>query len=503
MIRRLWSFSDRYYILHLTWFAFFLSFVVWFNMAPLATTIQQDLGLTTEQLKVLAICNLALTIPARIVVGMILDRFGPRFVFSALLVLALIPCSIAATATNFNQLVWSSLATGIMGSGFVVGVRMVAEWFPPQEIGFAQGIYGGWGNFGAAAAQFTLPALAVATTFLSNGAVNWRLAVLLTGIVAALYGVVYFLCVEDTPPGKVYQRPQRHGAMPVMSANSFWAMMALDMGMWLSLGILTFPLTQPQIHFLQGWQELLCWGFLAGLFLLQTYKSWQVNREVVGSLNPLNSNFLKSSKTYPSAQRYQFRQIALLSFTYLTNFGAQLAVFSILPMFFEQTFALNRVTAGMLAAISYPFLNLVSRPSGGLISDKSSSRKWTMTLFTAGIGVGFLLMSRINSHWSLPIAIGVTLLCAYFVQAGAGATFSLVPLIKRDITGQIAGIVGAYGNVGSVVYLTVYNFTNTWTLFSTMGVVALICASLCGFFLQEPSASFAENDAIPKVEQSN
>lgn len=144
MIRSLWSFRNRDRILHLTWFAFFLSFVVWFNMAPLATTIQQDLRLTTEQLKVLAICNLALTIPAQIVVGIILDRFGPRLVFSALLVLALIPCSIAATATTFNQLVWSSLATGILGAGFVVGVRMVAEWFPSQEIGLAQGT--DWGR---------------------------------------------------------------------------------------------------------------------------------------------------------------------------------------------------------------------------------------------------------------------------------------------------------------------------------------------------------------------
>ncbi len=502
MLKKIWSFRDRYRILHLTWFAFFLSFVVWFNIAPLATTIQQDLSLTVEQLKVLAICNLALTIPARIVVGIILDRFGPRLVFSALLVFAIVPCSIAATATTFNQLVWSSLITGIMGAGFVVGVRMVAEWFPSEEIGFAQGIYGGWGNFGAAAVQFTLPAIAVATAFLSQDAVNWRLAILLTGIVAALYGVVYFLCVEDTPPGKIYQRPQRHGAMPVTSARSFWAMIALDLGMLVSLGLLTFPLAQPQIHFLQGWQELICWGLLAGLFILQTYKSWQVNREVAGSLNPFNSNFLKSSQIYPSAERYHFRQVALLSFTYLTNFGAQLAVLSILPMFFEQTFALNRVIAGTIAAISYPFLNLVSRPSGGLISDKCGSRKWTMTLLTAGIGVGFLLMSGINSHWSLPIAIGVTLLCAYFVQAGAGATFSLVPLIKREITGQIAGTVGAYGNVGGVVYLTVYNFTNTATLFSTMGVAALICASLCGFFLQEPSVSFAQNKAIPKAEQS-
>lgn len=29
------SFSGKMKILHLTWFAFFLTFVVWFNLAPL------------------------------------------------------------------------------------------------------------------------------------------------------------------------------------------------------------------------------------------------------------------------------------------------------------------------------------------------------------------------------------------------------------------------------------------------------------------------------------
>lgn len=34
---------------------------------------------------------------------------------------------------------------------------LVAEWFPPKQIGFAQGIYGGWGNFGSFAAEAALP----------------------------------------------------------------------------------------------------------------------------------------------------------------------------------------------------------------------------------------------------------------------------------------------------------------------------------------------------------
>jgi MFS transporter, NNP family, nitrate/nitrite transporter len=30
---------------------------------------------------------------------------------------------------------------------------MVSEWFPPKDIGIAEGIYGGWGNFGAFGAE--------------------------------------------------------------------------------------------------------------------------------------------------------------------------------------------------------------------------------------------------------------------------------------------------------------------------------------------------------------
>jgi MFS transporter, NNP family, nitrate/nitrite transporter len=52
-------------------------------------------------------------------------------------------------------------------------------------------------------------------------------------------------------------------------------------------------------------------------------------------------------------------------------------VLSILPTWFEQTFRLSPVTASLVAT-AYPVLNLVSRPSGGLISDRTGNRKWTM-----------------------------------------------------------------------------------------------------------------------------
>ena len=160
MLSDVWSLNGRYRTLHLTWFAFFLTFVVWFNLAPLATTVKADLGLSVAQIRTVAICNVALTIPARVLIGMLLDKFGPRKTYSTILIFSVVPCLLFASAQTFNQLVISRLLLSIVGAGFVIGIRMVSEWFPPKEIGLAEGIYGGWGNFGSAFSALSLVAVA-------------------------------------------------------------------------------------------------------------------------------------------------------------------------------------------------------------------------------------------------------------------------------------------------------------------------------------------------------
>ncbi len=71
----LFSFRGKMKILHISWLAFFITFMVWFNFAPLLQAVKTSLGLTTEQIKTLLILNVALTIPARVVVGMLTDRY--------------------------------------------------------------------------------------------------------------------------------------------------------------------------------------------------------------------------------------------------------------------------------------------------------------------------------------------------------------------------------------------------------------------------------------------
>ena len=100
-------------------------------------------------------------------------------------------------------------------------------------------------------------------------------------------------------------------------------------------------------------------------------------------------------------------------------------------------------------------------------------------------------MSQINSSWPIHVAVIVMMACSFFVGSGAGGVFAVVPLIRRRLTGQIAGIVGAYGNIGAVLFLTVLSFVSAQTFFMVIAgtVAATVFAVL---FLEEPQGHMVE-----------
>ena len=73
----------------------------------------------------------------------------------------------------------------------------------------------------------------------------------------------------------------------------------------------------------------------------------------------------------------------------------------------------------------------------------------------------------------------------------AVAVFAVVPLIKRRMTGQIAGMTGAYGNVGAVTFLTILSFVNYSTFFYVIAATALV-GLFTLIFMDEPRGQIAE-----------
>src|SRR6056297_2218723 len=442
--------------LHLTWIAFFITFYVWFNMAPLASSMLKSVDwLTTDDLRLFAICNVALTIPARIVVGMALDRFGPRRVFSVLMVLMSIPALVFAFGNTMTQLLVSRLVLSSIGASFVVGIHMTAMWFKPKDIGFAEGFYAGWGNFGSAAAAITLPTIAL---HMYGGEDGWRWAIAQSAIVMAGYGVYYWFAITDGPVGTV----------PLVGV----------------LGILVWRI--ENMGYLSATGAAICYAVIVAIVCYQIIQILRVNIPLL-------------KQGVPEDDKYPFNSVAALNSTYFANFGAELAVVSMLPMFFEETWSLSATAAGLIAA-SFAFVNLVARPMGGLVSDRMGNRRFVMLSYMFGISVGFALMGLMTSSWPLIIAVGITVFTSFFVQGAEGATFGIIPSIKRRLTGQISGMAGAYGNVGAVVYLTIFTFVTPTQFFYIIAGGAFVSWLLCIMWLKEPESGFADEYQVSSVD---
>ena len=461
------SFTGKMRILHLSWFAFFVTFLVWFNHAPLLGAMRETFGLTDQQVKTLLILNVALTIPARIIIGMLVDAFGPRRIFSMLLFVSSFLCFGFAIADSYEQLALMRFLLGFTGAGFVIGIRLISEWFPAKQTGLASGIYGGWGNFGSAAAALTLPGLAL----FFGGDDGWRYAVGSTGVLALVYAAVFFFSTSDTPKGSTYFKPKRNGALEVSSAGDMLLYLIMNIPMYAALAVLAWKLGPDNLKMLSANVIYMIYAILGSLYLFQAVRIYQVNGHVL-------------NEPVPEIERYHFKQVALLDLAYMVTFGSELAVVSILPLFFQDTFQLSIVMAGLVASV-FAGLNLIMRPAGGWISDRYG-RKRTLVWMLFGLLIGYLLMSAIDSSWSIGLAVAVVIFSSLFVNAGNGAVFAIVPLIKRRLTGQIAGMTGAYGNVGGVIFLTVLSFVSYELFFLVIAVFALVVLLATIFFLEEP-----------------
>lgn len=459
--------------LHATWFAFFMTFVLWFAHAPFKGALVKAFEMSDAQWKALLILNVALTIPARIVIGILVDKFGPRVTFSLLLMISGMLCVFFALSRSFEMLALTRFLMGFAGAGFVIGIRLVGEWFPARQVGLAEGIYGGWGNFGSAAAAIVLPTVAL----LFGGEEGWRYAFMSAGAVSFCYGIFFYKVIRNTPKGATYFKPKKSGGLEVSTPRDFVFLLVMNVPMFGALAALAWKLSPAGVKLLPYTAVNAIYVVLVLLFLFQ---AWQIYR--------VNADMLKAGDV-PEFQRYPFKQVAILNINYLITFGSELAVVSMLPGFFADTFGLTPIKAGLISA-GFATITVAARPGGGWISDKFGRRK-TMLVVLAGLAVGYLLISQIDSTWPLALAVAATIGCGLFVHMGTGAVFAMVPLIQRRMTGQIAGMTGAYGNVGGVIFLTIYSFVSTPAFFMIIAASSVL-GLFASCFLAEPKGHIAE-----------
>jgi NNP family nitrate/nitrite transporter-like MFS transporter len=187
---------------HVTWLAFFLCFFGWFGIAPLMAVVREDLKLTADQIANTIIASTAITIVARLLVGWLCDRIGPRLTYTGLLAVGSLPVMGIGLAHHYATFLLFRFGIGLVGASFVITQYHTSIMFAPNIVGTANATTAGWGNLGGGVTQWVMPLLfgALVTAGL-NQFLSWRVAMVVPGVLMLVTAVAYYLLTQDAPDG--------------------------------------------------------------------------------------------------------------------------------------------------------------------------------------------------------------------------------------------------------------------------------------------------------------
>ncbi|MDO7136609.1 MFS transporter [Algibacter lectus] len=358
----------------ITSISFFMCFFAWFGIVPFMPDVVKDLGLTPDQKWNSIILAVSGTVFARLLIGKLCDKYGPRLCYTWLLTIGAIPVILCGLVQTPTQFLICRLFIGFIGASFVITQVHTSLMYAPNIVGTANATSAGWGNLGGGANRLGMPLIAAAVvSFGVADADAWRYSMIVAGIVCFCMGIIYFFFTKDTLNGN-FKDLRASGEM--------------------------VSTKKDQIGFLE---------------VLKDYRVW------------------------------------ILFVVYAASFGIELTVYGTMDDYLQNTFQLERVTAGNIV-LSFALMNIFARTLGGFFGDKFGKLKGLRgrVLFLAFIlAIQGLMLITFSTTTSIVIGVAFLILFSLSVQMAEGATFSVVPFINKKAIGSVSGIVGAGGNVGA------------------------------------------------------
>jgi NNP family nitrate/nitrite transporter-like MFS transporter len=212
---------------HLTWLAFFICFFGWFSHAPLLpATIGPDLQLDKTQKITAFIASVGITILARLFIGYLCDRIGPRKSYVGLLVFGAIAVAGSSFAYDWPTYLISRLFIGVIGASFVITQYHTSVMFASNCVGIANATTAGWGNLGGGVTQAVMPMVAagmLAFGFAESDLSKWRPAMFVPALAMLVIAYLYWKLTTDCPKGNYEDLPEERPQARPGESNLFWS----------------------------------------------------------------------------------------------------------------------------------------------------------------------------------------------------------------------------------------------------------------------------------------
>ncbi|WP_072386501.1 MFS transporter [Hyphomicrobium sp. CS1BSMeth3] len=178
---------------------YFLSYLFRSINAVIAADLMTELGISAADLGMLTAVYFLVFGAVQLPLGALLDRLGPGFVQSVLMLVAAVGALVFASSSSFAGLVAGRAMIGIgVAVALMAGIKAIVMWFPPERLAFVTGWLVTLGALGALAA--TGPAE------LAVQAIGWRgLFMALAGL-SALTALLVLLAVPEQTVATTAQR---------------------------------------------------------------------------------------------------------------------------------------------------------------------------------------------------------------------------------------------------------------------------------------------------------
>ena len=218
---------------------YYLSFLFRTVNALIAAPLSFELGLDAGDLGLLTSVYFLTFAAAQIPIGMLLDRYGPRRIQSALLVVAAAGAALFAASDDFLTLLAGRALIGLgVAAALTSGLKALVLWFPGDRLPLLNGLMVMLGALGAVTA--TSPAE------LLLAVIGWRALFVLFAAVTAGCAVIIYLVVPEAAPilgstasvdlRKVYADPRFWRLAPLSASciGTAWALQGLWAAQWLT-----------------------------------------------------------------------------------------------------------------------------------------------------------------------------------------------------------------------------------------------------------------------------
>ena len=321
---------------------------------------------------------------------------------------------------------------GILGGTFIPCQVWTTGFFDKEVVGTANALTAGLGNAGGGITYFAMPAIFDSLVHRQhlNPHVAWRVSFIVPFILITATAMVMLLACPDTPTGSWSSRHlavDENAVHAVLHADEVGGKAAVEDSKVSASGSESLALSEEKAGMVSSGRE-------GSQHVLQVEE-----REVIDEAR----GEMVEKPTYREAARVIFSlHILAIAAAYFCSFGTELCINSVLGSYYLANFPkLGQTGSGNWAAM-FGLLNVVCRPAGGLISDsifRSTRSLWGKKMLIHGLAIiagAFLIAIGISNSHSEPKMFGLMVGLAFFIEAGNGANFSLVPHVHPSANGK-------------------------------------------------------------------